>query len=247
MNRLSDTEKEYIKKVNTTYLYALGYKHIENMCDEMDEIIEVYQDIEVPDSLDDWFSDYNATRIKKEKKKTKMLALYKVMRKIAVAAIVICMMCSVAIISVEASRVYFFNMVTEIYQKYSLVFQVEVDSDEVSAGLPAALVPYSPTYLPEGYILTDTHKLNNTITLSYKNSKDDEIIFLQSSMHSQLQLDSENGKLVGVNILGHKGTLIIKSDISILYWTDRVMFFVIKGNIEKSQLLKIAESVQKNK
>ncbi len=247
MNRLLNTEKEYIKRINDTYLYALGYLHTEDVHVKMDKIAKEHQDIEVPASLDAWFANYNATRIKKEKNKTKMLALHKMMRKITVAVIVICVISSVVIMSVEASRVHLFNMITEIYQKYSLVFQTEVDPDEMTVRLPADWVPYYPTYLPKGYTLTDTHKLNDIITLLYKNSNNNEISFSQSSMHSQLQLDSENGKLVEVDISGNKGNLIIKSDISILCWTDGVMFFLIQGNVEKSQLLRIAESVQKSK
>ena len=62
-----------------------------------------------------------------------------------------------------------------------------------------------------------------------------------------LQIDSENGKVIEVDINGNNGVLAIKDDIKILNWSNNEMSFSVQGNVEESVLLAIAESIQKNK
>lgn len=55
MNKLSNEEKERLKKLNDTFLFNVGYHHENNICDETDMLLEEYKDLGVPDSLNQWF------------------------------------------------------------------------------------------------------------------------------------------------------------------------------------------------
>jgi hypothetical protein len=46
-------------------------------------------------------------------------------------------------------------------------------------------------------------------------------------------------------INGNEGILVIKEDISILYWSNQEKAFYIQGSIHKTTIIKIAESVEK--
>jgi len=83
--------------------------------------------------------------------------------------------------------------------------------------------------------------------MTFKNLDDLEIRFIQGGLESQSQIDSENGEIIELLINGNEGILIIKEDISILYWFNQEKAFYMQGSIDKATVIKIAESVEKNK
>jgi hypothetical protein len=72
-----------------------------------------------------------------------------------------------------------------------------------------------------------------------------EIYFIQDSMNSESQLDSEEGLIIEVDINGMEGIIILKDESNIINWHNNNQNFYIQGNVEKSMLLKIAESILK--
>jgi hypothetical protein len=66
-------------------------------------------------------------------------------------------------------------------------------------------------------------------------------------MNSELQLDSEEGVIIEVDINGMEGIIILKDESNIINWHDNNQNFYIQGNVEKSMLLEVAESILKNK
>jgi hypothetical protein len=48
-------------------------------------------------------------------------------------------------------------------------------------------------------------------------------------------------------INGNEGILVIKEDIPILYWSNQGEVFYIQGNLDKTTIIAIAESIEKNK
>ncbi|MBN4069527.1 hypothetical protein JYU11_01330 [bacterium AH-315-G05] len=55
MKKQSRDERERIDKLNETFLYCIGYEHAQNTCEEVERLLEEYKDIEVPESLNEWF------------------------------------------------------------------------------------------------------------------------------------------------------------------------------------------------
>jgi len=51
MNKQSNEERARLKKLNDTFLYDVGYEHMNNICDETDRHLAEYNELEVPDNL----------------------------------------------------------------------------------------------------------------------------------------------------------------------------------------------------
>lgn len=248
MKKLSNEKKEQLKKLNDTFLFNVGYHHMNNICDETDRLLEEYKDLEVPDSLDQWFINYNKELKRKERNRKIRSKALKSSKTIATVLLVISIAGSVVTLSVEAFRVDFFNLVIETSQKFSLVFQEEIVEEQMAYEVPNDWIDYYyPTYLPDGYSLMDTRTLIDTRYMTFSNSDEQELRFIQGNLSSRSQIDTENGKVIEVDIRGSKGVLVVKDDISILNWSTNDMSFSIQGNVKESVLLAIAESVEKNK
>jgi len=248
MKKLSNEKKEQLKKLNDTFLFNVGYHHMNNICDETDRLLEEYKDLEVPDSLDQWFTNYNKELKRKERNRKIRSKALKLSKTIATVLLVISIAGSVVTLSVEAFRVDFFNLVIETSQKFSLVFQEEIVEEQMAYEVPNDWIDYYyPTYLPDGYSLMDTRTLIDTRYMTFSNSDGQELRFIQGNLSARSQIDTENGKVIEADIRGSKGVLVVKDDISILNWSTNDMSFSIQGNVKKSVLLAIAESVEKNK
>jgi hypothetical protein len=248
MKKLSNEKKEQLKKLNDAFLFNVGYHHMNNICDETDRLLEEYKDLEVPDSLDQWFTNYNKELKRKERNRKIRSKALKLSKTIATVLLVISIAGSVVTLSVEAFRVDFFNLVIETSQKFSLVFQEEIVEEQMAYEVPNDWIDYYyPTYLPDGYSLMDTRTLIDTRYMTFSNSDEQELRFIQGNLSARSQIDTENGKVIEVDIRGSKGVLVVKDDISILNWSTNGMSFSIQGNVKESVLLAIAESVEKNK
>jgi len=246
MSKLSNEDKEHLKKMSDTFLYNLGYHNTKNANDDVDVLLEEYKDIEVPESLNIWFFGYNKEISRKNKRKQFVSNLLKYSKRIAAMLIIFIIMSSVVIMSVDSFRIRFFNMVVETSQKFSLVSQEE----NTANGLKHELVRdwsdyYYPTYLPKDYTLADARILNNTKYMTFENLDDLTIRFIQGGLKSQSQIDSENGEIIELLINGNEGILVIKEDISILYWSNQEDVFYIQGNLDKTTIISIAESIEK--
>lgn len=248
MNKLSNEETARLKRINETFLYDVGYEHMNNICDETDRLVEEYRELEVPNSLNQWFIHYNKELERKNRNKKISSKALRLSKRIAAVLIIISIVGSFVTMSIEAFRVRFLNLVIETSQKFSLISQEEINETQVIYDVPSDWINYYyPKYLPEGYYLLNTRSLVDTRYMTFRNLEGNEMGFIQGNLSSQSQIDSEKGKVIEVEVNENKGILVIKDDIAIINWTDNEMSFSIQGNVEKSVLLAIAESVEKNK
>lgn len=246
--KLSNEERERLQKLNDTFLYEVGYQHVNNICEETDRLLEEYKDLEVPDSLDQWFIQFNkAFERKKRNQRIRSRAL-KISKRVAAVLIIVSIAGSIVTMSVEAFRVRFFNMVIETSEKFSLVTQQEGGDVDDAIDVPVDWMEfYYPSYLPEGYVIERAEMLNDTKYMYFNNSEGQNMRFIQGNMSSQSQIDTQDGRLLEVDINGNDGLIATKEGISILIWSDDGTSFSIQGNVEQSILLEIAEGIKINK
>ncbi|MFO7888354.1 MAG: DUF4367 domain-containing protein [Eubacteriales bacterium] len=60
-------------------------------------------------------------------------------------------------------------------------------------------------------------------------------------------MNTEDATTEKININGNEGFLTIKEDRSMIFWHNDERSFTITGNIKKEEIIKIAESIEKNK
>ena len=239
-------ERERMDKLNEAFLYNIGYEHVNNICEEADRLLEEYKDIEIPKSLNDWFFEYEKKhdrKIKGDKIRKKSLQISK---RVAMILLVIIVASAVVTMSVEACRIRFFNMITETHKQFSSVKFKEDDNVEYIDELPVEWEDfYYPMILPQGYELKRAFDANRTKYIVFINSEMEELYFVQGLITSDFQLDSENGYVMEVEVNGMEGLIIEKEGRNIINWHDNNHSYYIQGNVEKSMIMKIAESVIK--
>ena len=248
MKSQTKEEQEHILKLNETLLYDIGYEHVNNINDETDKLLEEYCDIEVPESLNVWFDEYQIIQNKKMKAANFRRRSLLFGKRAAILLIAMTILAATVTMSVDAYRIKFFNMIIDKTKEYSAVNLNEEMTIEYLNELPENWSTfYYPTVLPEDYLFESALESNGTKYIVFTNSKMDEIYFVQGLITADFQLDSEYVDVFNISVKDQEGLLIIKEDSNIISWHDNDQSFYIQGNIEKSVLLDMAESILKNK
>lgn len=239
-------ENERLEKLNEIFFYTIGYENVKETYCNTENLLEEHKDIEVPQSLNKWFMSYQIELRRKEKREKRKIIASKISKQIAMILVVLSMITVFVSISVEAFRVKVFNLIIETSQKFSTISYQERNQIDIQKDLPSEWKDYYyPTFLPEGYFWVSTSELNNTKFMNFENDLNIKIVFIQSDLSSQVQIDSEGGKVMEVEINGNIGTIIEKKEITIISWNNNETGFIIQGNAEKSTLMEFTSNLKK--
>ncbi|MCD5410474.1 MAG: DUF4367 domain-containing protein [Clostridiales bacterium] len=246
MKKQSRDERERVDKLNETFLYNMGYEHAQNTCDEVEALLGEYRDIEVPESLNEWFLEHQKQHNKKIKRAIIRKKAVQISKRVAMIILAICIVSAAVTMSVEAFRIRFFNMIIEINERFSTIQIEEKSTIGYIHELPQDWDEfYYPTILPRGYKLKKVFEANNTKYIIFINCQMDELYFVQGPINTDFQMDTENAKVIKVDINGMEGIIIEKEKSNIISWHDNNKSYYIQGNVEKTMLLRIAESLVK--
>ncbi len=240
MTRISKEEKERISKINTMVLYDMGYYNINTIDNEMDKLLEEYKEIKIPESLDSWFNNYHKSLVKKENHQKFKKKIVKYFKNIAALIGIIFLSVSILTVSVEAFRINLFNLIIEMREKYGeITFENKSDNtinNENKEG-------YYPSYIPKGYKLDEIIENDISREIIYKNNNE-FIYFTQDDLNMNYKIDTEDAEVSTIYINGYKAVLSIKNGYSIIIWTNNEYVFGINGQLEKEEIIKMAESVK---
>lgn len=145
------------------------------------------------------------------------------------------------VMSVEAYRIRFFEFVTEVWEELtSIVIHSNNNADHDT------LMPIIPSYVPAGYSIIEqmSDKYENTII--YSNENGFEIYYSQRMLsQSEFILDSEDAKTKKIMIGSQETYLIVNKGTTQLYWYDDFSVFSLIGNLDETELIKMATSIIK--
>jgi len=179
--------------------------------------------------------------LKYERRTTVMRRFVRQMKTAAAVLLITLSMAFGTVMSVEAYRVRFFEFVTEIWEELtSIVIHSDENADH------DALTPISPSYIPEGYSVLEqtSDKYENTII--YSNANGLELYYSQRmATQSEFILDSEDIEPQNIRIGSHEGYLIVNKGTVQLYWYDGFNIFSLIGNLDETELIKMATSIIK--
>lgn len=194
-------------------------------------------------------ADYNAPEVnfspehernmqklfKNERRKYNLRRATVVTGKVACFLLVVVVAMSVAIYNVDALRTKFFNFFfvkeapdTEI--TFTETKQNSYSNDMVSIG-----------YIPDGFKITKDKAGINNLFLKFKNGEK----FIQVKRNNdslKTAINTEKGVVENIKINGYEGAYIINNSANILLWYDGVYTYRIFTNLEKEEIIKIAES-----
>lgn len=229
-------------KVMEGFYHYIGENHINHVAEKFNRISKDASEIEYPSTLDTWFGDYNK-QLKKQDQKRKFRSRYQLMSKRVAIFIAIALVGTfVTTMSVEAFRVKLFNIVTEVTYKYTKVSIVETEN-----GLESQIdwdTYYAPEYIPESYAYSNSEYFGEIKIIFYSDTSGKEIQFSQTPLKPEYQIDTEDAVVKEVLIKGEKGFLAQKEGLLTLIWmTDEITFHIV-GEMERDEIIKIAESLK---
>ena len=161
--------------------------------------------------------------------------------RLAVAFLVATMMTATVAMAVPEIREKVFQMVREIYEKYSNIHYEQLD-ESYAAG---EFVQYRLTYIPEGFVQTQDQNVGESHFEQYRNADGLAIKFSQMRLEKAVfDVDTEKTEPVEI-ILNGEQTAWYVGNISwkVLYWDDGEYSFTVSSNLPKEELVKMANSM----
>lgn len=155
---------------------------------------------------------------------------------------------SISLMTVSAFRIQVFNFVLGINDRYTSFQLQDNGGDQINSQMIVDWKnTYVPTYLPEGYEVSDIYNTDDLKSITFKDKQDNslDIVYSEFATSSNMELDTENAALVKtITINGNKGTLITKNNITTVAWIMDNKIFSVMGQASSDLLIKISESVK---
>jgi len=230
-------------KIIEAYYGYIGEIYVDSIVDELEEKNEEIKNRNFPKKLDTWVEEYIKKEEKKEKKTKLIKNIKKQSKRAAIILLIIIAGISTLIFTVEAIRVRVFNYFIERNERYT---EIRVEENEIETPELDWENYYQPTYMTEGYYFESEEDGGLIKILNYSDGKN-QIIITQTNNSAGIQIDTEDATTENIKINGNEGFLTIKEDRSIIFWHNEEKSFTITGNIKKEEIIKIAESIEKNK
>lgn len=181
--------------------------------------------------------------ISKHKIKSKIRSFIKSNNKTAACFIVIIVLSSVTLLSVEATRNVILNAFVNQFGKYTQIQYEDSTVDEQQMDI------FRPAYLPEGYKKISEELYGNSALMVYSDESDTEIVLKQRKAEEGTALiDNENTNYTEVDISGSTAFLFktVKDDnYNVLLWKSRDVVFELTSKINSDELIRMGRSMEK--
>lgn len=196
--------------------------------------------------------------IRLEQKKHRRLHRFMVARRVAIIVLVILIITSSALMSVEAIRE---STIRTLVAWSDKVLNILFNSDpreqqgtsETSATDPASTRGYRPAWLPDGFTLTDevSDISGKWRMLVYRSADGRQSLTLTQSHLTgggTLSIDTENALSQEVLVKGLDGILVTSAQPgegeNKLWWKDQGTSFLISANLDPDTMIRVAESLE---
>jgi hypothetical protein len=192
------------------------------------------------------FSQLLDVHLKKPKAYARRQHILKVLNRVAVAMLIIFVILCTTVVTVQAVRVRVLNYLMEIQQEYTS-FELK-NNENGSEGGSVAIDwhnAYVPTYIPDGYKVSDSSNSELLRRIEFKNPQGLFITYMELSEGNKPALDTENASVIEtISINGHEGTVVVKNSLVTIIWSMNKRMFMIRAQTEKDMAVKMAEGVK---
>jgi len=185
-------------------------------------------------------------RLKKSRAYDGKQRLWQAFNRVAIALLIMLVVLGVTVVSVEAVRVRVLNFFMDIQQEYTS-FQLKDSSGVAEGGDTIAdwRQAYVPTYIPEGFEVSDVFEGKLSKDIEFKNAQGSLINYMELSESTKTAVDTENADLFEtITINGHEGALVVKNSLVTVIWAMNDRIFIIQGKIDRDMAVKMAEGVK---
>lgn len=162
-------------------------------------------------------------------------------RAVAAVLVVVIMLNTVLVVSVEAYREKFFEIIQTVTERFTSFF-VEVDDDAPVT----EFVPIEPPYIPEGFEEIERFVDGFVIEIVYSNG-DQDICYSQIKAGAGVMyIDTEDARTERIQIGAQEVYVITEDNMITVYWVCDGSEFLIISNAACDQILAVAENIIKN-
>lgn len=165
-------------------------------------------------------------------------------RRAAVFFLALLIAAGTTIMTVSATREWFFKVISEIFPTHTQIDYEPANSEQMEL----VFVPYAPTFLPDGYTVFDGPKIfsdTRRVTVRYENGNGGYISFSQT-FSGGLNIDTEDAETELLQVSGYDAFYIRKGDWKSLNWdagNARFLLSVDDSSLDKDDIVAIAESI----
>lgn len=160
----------------------------------------------------------------------------------AAVLVVVILLNTVLVVSVEAYREKFFEIIQTVTEKFTSFF-VDVDDDAPVT----ELVPIHPPYIPEGFDVIEQFSDAVSYTVIYLNEEGQEIYYVQSLItDGEAHIDTEDASAQVIEIESCKAFVVVKNGTTQILWINGPYKFQIISNINYETIIAIAEKIINN-
>lgn len=176
----------------------------------------------------------------KEQKSTPFMRSFVIYGKRAAAIfLIIAAISFAATMSVEAYRVRFFEVITEVWEEFtSIRFESE---EEVIDG---KLIAINPEYIPETFSILEETLSDYVNKIIYVNMIDEEIIYEQRLISDgEIIFDTEGVEVKTMNIGDQTINFFTNKGLSQIYWNDDLYRYRFSSTIDMEEIIKMTKSI----
>ncbi|MFB2021974.1 DUF4367 domain-containing protein [Pseudoflavonifractor sp. P01025] len=163
----------------------------------------------------------------------------RVLRKIAVAAVIAAVTFSTALVANAEFRERVVSWFIETFEKYTIFELKSSDGLQIQE-----LQDFSPQYLPDKFELLDTIEQPSLILYEYERGDDEFLNVLISLSDTKVYVDTEGSLLETVQIEGVSGYYFKKDGNNYVIFEKNGYYFSVYGTIDKSELIRVAENIK---
>lgn len=245
MSKSITTDRDYKLKLEENFLAHIGYEHVEALCYELDLVKDQWKDLNIPESMEQWFRDFQKREKKRIKRSNRSANQLKFAKRAAIFILFILIANQFLMAKVDAYRVHVLNAIIEVRQEFTKINYIFDDSDRATDLSEEWNGLYYPSYVPKKYKLLNSD-FNGTVGfMEYENDENNVIIFQQFRTGASMQLDTENAKVTKILINDEEAILIEKGDLIMATWVQEdIAFHLQADNMKLSEFVKTAESIE---
>lgn len=158
----------------------------------------------------------------------------------AAVLLIVFLLNTVLVVSVDAYREKFFEMIQTVTERFTSII-VDMDDD----ASVTELVPIQPSYIPEGFEVIESYGDSVQNTVIY--TKDaQEIYYCQTVAGSGVfYFDTEDALVDIIQIAGQAAYVITEDNMIQVYWVHNGYEFLIISNVAYDDILAVAGSIMK--
>ena len=205
---------------------------------------QMMDEMELPEQDYEFSEEHNAKMRKlfrKERNKLMLRKILKYSKRAAIIFLVTIIVAGISIFSVEAWRIKVLNFIVDMQETHS-----EINFEEGNAkGDTYTSDEISFEYIPSGFNLESSSLLQEKIYLLFKN----EELYFEFKLRKidvTIGIDTEKADVNKLTISGSEAIYSTNNNVNILVWNSGDFLYSLSGNIEKKELINIAEKI-KNK